>query len=86
MLDHIKKIANNDFLLSISMAVVSIVILFIYNKTQNKHYDYVEYPKICVIVALCIYGSLFLKDKFKGIPSATKDSINSNINIGEPDF
>ena len=82
-MDYFKQICNNDYLLSLTLSIGTVLVIYIENKINKKVEAYMHYIKLSVLIAIGIYIALYLKScNIKTIKKAE----NVNVNIGEPTF
>ena len=81
---------QNDFILSAILGILSVTLVFIYNKlTKNEKCDTKNtYIVVFIYSAALVYGALYLKNnkiELKG--GAPNESVYANnVNINEPNF
>ena len=81
---------QNDFILSAIAGILTVTLVFIYNKlTKNEKCDTRnKYIAVFVYSAALVYGALYLKNnkiELKG-GAATESVYANNVNINEPNF
>ncbi len=81
---------QNDFILSAIAGVLSVTLVFIYNKlTKNEKCDTKNtYIVVFIYSAALVYGALYLKNnkiELKG-GAPTESVYANNVNINEPNF
>lgn len=81
---------QNDFILAAIAGILTITLVFIYNKlTKNEKCDTRNnYIGVFIYSAALVYGALYLKNnkiELKG-GSPTESVYSNNVNINEPNF
>ena len=81
---------TSNFGLSVVIALVSSLVLYMLNKNQTEQISYMVYLKHSAITFVMIYGLLYYKSSGKvqmgGSISTGSANLESSINIGQPNF
>ena len=82
-MNYFNYICQNDYLLSLSISVIVVGVIYLENKLNKKLSNNIYYIKLLVVIACGVYAALYLKScNIKTIKKAE----NVNVNIGEPTF
>jgi amino acid permease len=80
---YFNSVCNNNYLLSIILACICVIIVYFENKMSNKINSNIYYIKLLVLITVAVYSGIYLNNT--NIVNI-KQAENVNVNIGEPSF
>jgi len=89
--EYVNKVLDNNYLLSLVVAIICTIIFYLENRRSKHKYENVSYLKLCGIITLAIIGVLFVKNKkFPSTVDASSGTSNIDTSVklemGEPNF